>query len=253
MEVLVTVETILLVLLALLVAGLLRSHAEILRRLEDGGGSAAEESSQAELPPIRSQSTPAFDIAGTTLAGEPVKVGARNGTNTLLAFLTSGCNSCVPLWQGLELSVRPRIAGDPRIVVVTKDSSHESPSRLRELAPGGVTIVMSSEAWDLYGVQGSPYFIYVDGESGRIRGEGTATAWPQVASLIRDAFYDAEVATSGGGAGDASPDPARRRPTRGLERAQRAADELRAAGIGPGHPSLYGVSDEGNGRGQADG
>jgi len=34
MEALVTVETILLILLSLLVAGLLRSHAEILRRLE---------------------------------------------------------------------------------------------------------------------------------------------------------------------------------------------------------------------------
>jgi hypothetical protein len=111
-------------------------------------------------------------------------------------------------------------------VVVTKGPAFESPSRLAELAPPGVPLVLSSAAWEAYEVKGSPYFIHVDGTRGEIRGEGTATEWDQVISLVRDAFAD--VAT-----GDSSP-----------ERLRRADRELGAAGIGPGHPSLYGRSDD---------
>ena len=52
---------------------------------------------------------------------------------------------------------------------------------------------MSSAAWEAYHVQGSPYFIHV-GEDGRVAGEGTATAWDQVRSLLRDAAADADLA-----------------------------------------------------------
>src|SRR3954449_6848514 len=50
MEVLVAVETVLLALLVLLVAGLLRSHAEILRRLGPADESAAPGASDPALP-----------------------------------------------------------------------------------------------------------------------------------------------------------------------------------------------------------
>jgi hypothetical protein len=242
MATLITIETILLVLLTLLVAGLLRSHAEILRRLtsSDSGASDRPED-QPDLPPARPDSVAAFDIVGTTLTGDAAKISVHRGPNTLLAFLSSGCLSCQPLWEGLHPPHRPSIPGGARIVVVTKDPAYESSSRLRDLAPRGLPLVMSSAGWEAYRVQGSPYFIYVDGRTGTVVGEGTATGWQQVISLIRDAFADAELAaeaagTVGGHSG--------RRGTRGVERARRAEDELLVAGIGPGHPSLHDQSDE---------
>lgn len=222
MAALVTVETVVLVLLALLVAGLLRSHAEILRRLEAIPGHARG------LPPARDGRTEAFDVAGTTLWGDPTKLAvASSGRDTLLAFLSSGCTSCGPFWDGLHATANAALPGAARVVVVTKGGAYESPSKLRDLAPADVPVVMSSEAWDSYRVKGSPYFIHVDGRSGRVRGEGTASNWSQVVSLLRDALADAAPAQ--GRAGDSTP-----------ERLLRADRELSAAGIEAGHPSLYG-------------
>src|SRR5947209_49971 len=72
MVALVACETLLLLLLAVLVAGLLRSHAEILRRLGPDGSPLPE-------PRVRAGAHAAHDVAGTTLAddaGDP-PVGAR--------------------------------------------------------------------------------------------------------------------------------------------------------------------------------
>jgi len=233
MTALVTVETLLLVLMAMLVAGLLRSHAEILRRLE--AIDHKDEESTITLPEARDASTPAFDVAGTTLEGDAVKVAVTGGApQTLLAFLSSGCLSCQPFWEGLARGAESPVSGVDRVVVVTKDSAYESPSRLSELAPADAAVVMSSAAWDAYGVKGSPYFIHADGR-GRVLGEGTASTWAQVASLVRDARADREAAA--------------RRGDSSLERLRRADRELREAGIGPGHPSLYGRSPDPDGDG----
>ncbi|TMJ97065.1 MAG: hypothetical protein E6G67_03525 [Actinobacteria bacterium] len=217
MVALVSAETVLLVLLALLVAGLLRSHAEILRRLE------AETPARDQLPeaPARDESAPAPDVAGPTLEGNAVQIGMRAGTGTLLAFMTSGCATCKGFWE--SFGERPALPGGARLVIVCKDGSYESPTKLRELAPRGVPVVLSTAAWEAYGVPVTPYFVYVDGASGLVHGEGAAEAWPQVASLLTDALADAEGAGARGGEG----------------RARRAEDELELAGIGPGHPSLY--------------
>jgi hypothetical protein len=243
MAMLVTLETVLLVLLALLVAGLLRSHAEILRRLQSSGQASGAPDPMEDLPPARTGSTAAFDIVGTTLAREAIKVSVNVGSNTLLAFLSSGCSSCQSLWEGLQPHHRPSIPGGARIVLVTKDTAYESPSRLRELVPGDVTLVMSSSTWDAYRVEGSPYFIYVDGRSGTVIGEGTASGWSQVVSLIRDAFADAALAAEATQEEGEDDRPARR-SSRGVDRARRAEAELLVAGIGAGHPSLYGRSEE---------
>lgn len=221
MAALLTVETVVLILLALLVAGLLRSHAEILRRLESPPGREVDPA----LPPARDAQTQAFDVAGTTVWGDPMKVAVTGtGRDTLLAFLSSGCASCGAFWDGLSATAYGALPGAARVVVVTKDGAHESPSKLRDLAPSDVPVVMSSAGWDAYRVKGSPYFIHVDGRSGRVRGEGTASNWTQVVSLLRDALADAI-----GPAGDSTP-----------ERLLRADRELSAAGIEAGHPSLYG-------------
>jgi hypothetical protein len=208
-----TVETLLLALLVLLVGGLLRSHAEILRRLDElqPGGTAT-------AAPART-STAAHDVSGASPAGDAMHVGVtRPGSATLLAFLTSGCSTCAAFWEAFADS-RTRLPEGVRLLVVTKDASHESPARLRGLAPSGVRVVMSSRAWLDYDVPASPYFVHVDGR-GELAGEGTAQRFDQVLSLLADATDDLA-----GGEGSA-------------ERALRVERELAAAGIGPDHPSL---------------
>jgi hypothetical protein len=215
LEALVAVETLLLVVLTVLVAGLLRSHAEIMRRLgPDADVSAPARSSQA-----------APDIAGATLTGDSMKLSLASGA-TLLAFLSSGCTSCGGFWEAFGSNELPV---DGRVVAVTKDGSRESPSRLVELAPEGLPVIMSSAAWQDYAVPGTPYFVYV--VDGSIQGEGVASQWPQLASMLRDAAYDAGLAV-------------RRFGGRGEERASQVDATLAANGIGPGHPSLYPLGED---------
>ena len=134
---------------------------------------------------------------------------------------------------------RQALPGDARLVLVTKDSAYESPSKLRELAPAGVELVMSSAAWEAYEVPASPYFVYVDGATARVYGEGTAAGWPQLDSLLRDSISDIAVAEAAGLPADAPP------IARGAaERAERIDADLARAGIGPGHASLYPASGE---------
>jgi len=81
-----------------------------------------------------------------------------------------------------------------------------------------VTVVMSSHAYEEYGVPGAPYFVLVDGS---VRGEGVATTWAALQSLLADALADAHENGGGG------------------TRAERIEARLAAAGIEPGDPSLY--------------
>jgi hypothetical protein len=229
--VLVACETVLLALLVLLVAGLLRSHAEILRRL----GPPEQEGEDRHDPPLPSPARRATtregnEIAGVTLEREPVKVGLGDGyPPTLLAFLSSGCAVCEGFWKDLRGGRRPpELPAGIRVVAVTKDPSHESPSRLRSLAPPGTPLVMSSGAWADYAVPAAPYFVYLEGAS--VLGEGSANGWAQISSLVRDAIEDLEAASGG---------EAR---TRDVDRV------LAAAGIGPGHESLYPGGREGTAR-----
>ena len=220
-------------LLAILVAGLLRSHAEILRALHElgvgEGDRATRQSTELQtregIAQPREEATPAFDITGTKPDGATRHVGVL-GTDhtTLLAFMTTGCSTCQAFWK--EFALRPELdlpGVDTRLVIVAKSLEHESESRLAKLTPRHHPVVMSSQAWDEYKIPVSPYFILVD--SGKIVGEGSAGSWKQVRSLLTQAFNDATVQTR------------KRRP--GPERERYADDELRAAGIEPGDPSLY--------------
>jgi hypothetical protein len=236
MSILIGVETLVLILLAILVGGLLRSHAEILRRLEAGDSSNAPDGLE-QLPVPRNGDTPAFDVAGSTPSGGAVQVAvsARRERGTLLAFLSSGCESCGPIWAQLQPSERPGLPAGAGLVVVTKDPSRESPSKIGRLAPPDLPVIMSSQAWKDYRVSSSPYFIYVD-ETGSVHSEGTSQTLEQALSLLTDAIADAPVHThtelplvSG----------AIRTANESATEVVRADDALSRAGIGPGHPSLY--------------
>jgi hypothetical protein len=238
--VLVTIETIALVLLSLLVAGLLRSHAEILRRLATQDDGQASPTIDPETLADR-EAAPPPDIAGTTLSGESVKLAVAGGrSSSLIAFLSSGCSTCGAFWEALGSGAADTLPVGTRLIVVTKDSSHESPSKLGQLAPKEVPVVMSSAAWDEYSVPMTPYFVYVDGETARIAGEGTAEAWPQVSSLLRDALLDTQLAQARNGSSGSRNSSSR---GSGVTRSGRMDDELRAAGVGQAHPSLYVAGD----------
>jgi hypothetical protein len=223
MVAIVSVETVLLVLLVVLVAGLLRSHAEIMRRLGPEDGPIA---SAPQAAPTRADARPAGaagdapELAGVTPTGDAVKLAfsPRAGAPTLLAFLTSGCGTCAGFWETLG---ERRLPAGVRTVIVTHGADRERPAKLRALAPDGIPVVMSSEAWTDYEIPGAPYFVLVNGG---VRGEGVATTWHALASLVGDAIEDQGEAERTGG---------------GELRAQRIDDALAAAGIGPGHPSLY--------------
>lgn len=257
MTVLVVLEAVVLALLALLVAGLLRSHAEILRALHDlGVGPGAHDSDESvatgvpRVPALaRSASSPerapGQDVVGESPTGGAVVVGIAGAPQpTLLAFLSSGCITCHGFW---ETFADPRLAlpGGARLVVVTMGPEAESASAITGLAPDHVLVVMSSDAWDEYGVPGSPYFVYIDGAAGTIVGEGTAPDWAQVMSLMTNASDDGALAASTS-ANDARKGRAARRRLDDREREARADAALLSAGIHPGDPRLGGTEPTAN-------
>jgi hypothetical protein len=237
MAVLVAIESLVLVLLTLLVAGLLRSHAEILRRLHDMGAGLDPDAVDASpvLRPRGPRATTglgaAHDIAGAGLqdaARHVPVVGVAH--RTLLAFLSSGCLTCRTFWDAFGDPDTLQLPDDIRIVVVTKDASEESLHALRELASPDLPVVLSSDAWAAYDVPGSPYFVLADGVTGQVRGEGTGVSWPQVLGLLTQATYD-DVALA----------------RDDLTTSARMDEELMAAGIHPGDPSLYATVDANDG------
>lgn len=236
MTALVTVEGVAILFLALLVAGLLRSHAEILRALHDLGAGA---SSRVAMPVPRQTdgATTAVDLAGRSPSGESTVIGVVGAERlTLLAFLTSGCYTCKAFWDAFSDPQRVAAPGDARVVILTKGVEAESEVRIAQLAPRDLPVVMSSEAWDHYRVSLAPYFVLVAG--GRIAGEGAASTWEQVVTLVQQAVDDTELA-AGRAAGEARRTRAEQRVRADALREARADNDLMAAGIYPGHPSLY--------------
>jgi len=203
---LVIVETIVLGLLAVVVVSLLRSHAELLRRLpepdeehdhvHDHAADARGATLPADLPSPKRIASRARDVMGSTLGGDQVVVSAASGSDTLFAFLSTGCLTCQGFWDGLQPGAREPLPGDTRVVVVVKDPAFESPSRLAKLVPPDVPVIQSSAAWEDFGVQMSPYFCFVDGTTGAVRSEGAAMTWQQVSSLLTDALFDEAAARS---------------------------------------------------------
>jgi hypothetical protein len=243
MPVLVTLLAVVVGLLVVLVAGLLRSHAEILRSLHQLGvnldPSAASDSTPGNvairsIPVTGGAPKSGRDIAGATPAGDAVSIAVREVRHmTLLAFLSSGCATCLDFWSAFASDSVPEVPGDARLVIVTKGAEHESVSSVHRLAPARIPVVMSSEAWDEYDVPVAPFFVLVDGTSGAIVGEGAASNWGQVTSLMAQAVTDAGI----GRQGRRSHAPGR--PRGDALREARVDQDLLAAGIVPGDARLY--------------
>ena len=238
-------------LLVVMVVGLLRSHAEILRALHDLGVNLEEDPATPGTFDVRERrhddmpaalagvSGPvpsagglvgAHDLMGVSPEGDGVAVAVTAvRTPTLLAFLSSGCATCLDFWDAFADEANRSIGGaDCELVLVTKGPESESPAAVAKLAPPDLVCVMSDHAFEDYGVPVAPYFVLVDA-SGTVIGEGVAPSFEQLQSLLEKAVADRGHRRS-------------RREVlggRARSRAERIDRELAEAGITPGHPSLH--------------
>ena len=252
MTVLVVALTVAVALLGVLVAGLLKSHAEILRSLHELGAGREDtaprgpvdvpfEVGRGVVGPAGLTGGSAPDVVGQTPAGDSVQVGVTaSGADVLIAFLSSGCLTCHGFWERFRDSAPLGLPRGTRLVVVTQGTDRESATAVQGLAGEGLLVVMSTEIWEAYEVPGSPYFVLVDGAAGRVAGEGSATTWEQVERLVTNATGDRALAIAGHDHGQAAPYDT----GDGAHREARADRELLAAGIAPGHPSLELTADE---------
>ena len=253
MVALAVVLSVVVLLMAVLVAGLLRSHADILKSLHELGvgvgepgeaqdhhaGAARASSGQVQVPvtmgpplPGERNSTSAPTVAGVTPTGNALAVSMDGGDHlTLLAFLSSGCASCAGFWRAFHRPDQLGLPAHTRLVVVTKGPDLEIPAEVAAQAPPRLPVVMSTEAWGDYEVPGSPFFVLVDARSGRRIGEGVANHFHQVADLVRRAEADARPV--------AQRSQALAEGLDGPERELANDLDLMRAGILPGDPSLY--------------
>jgi hypothetical protein len=217
-------------LLGILVVGLLRSHADILRRLESIGAGldgSHEHSSQITLTRRDAVSVAERRVIGVTPDGEPVVVSLSAGADpTLIAFLSTTCSTCTPFWEGLESSLMHFGGHRHRVLIVTLGESEESPTRAQSMAKPGVDVIMSSTSWSEFEVPGAPYFALIEAETSRVVGEGSAMTFESLEEFLSDATNDQkwDLQTSGGV---------------GISEEDRIDAELRRAGILPGDPRLY--------------
>jgi hypothetical protein len=269
---LVIICMVIVLLLGLLVIGLLRSHADILGALHSLGagvgdvtagrtaGALAVDTGGAPVAFARPdpdgplvigprlagerRSASANEVVGVSPDGEAVAIAAGGvEQQTLFAFLTSGCTSCARFWEALEDPWKLGLPAWVRPVIVTKGPELESPAALRGRATPAA-VVMSTEAWADYEVPGAPFFALVDGPSSRRIGEGTARDFAQILSMVERARVDSRSSdgagrAAGDGAGRAAGARSLRFDAADREREARNDRELLAAGITPGHESLY--------------
>ena len=222
--------TLVVALLGLLVVSLLRTQAEILRRLDSLGIRLDEDESSAPITlSSRSASqTPTSEISGVNPSGEPVVKSLQIGQDpVLLAFLSTTCTSCSEFWQAFDSDSMVFHNARYRVLVVTLGPSEESPTRAGKLSKGDVDVVMSSETWSSFEVPGAPYFAVVDSGTREVIGEGSAADMSALATFLGDA------------AGDRRWDQSNMRDRTDADRERVIDEELKRAGLHPGDPRLH--------------
>jgi hypothetical protein len=230
MTAVVVIEGLVILLLAILVAGLLKSHAEILRQLaalgvtEDGAVTVGTPQTRPKTTGF--EKAPSNTLSGVGLDGTEQTLSLVHGRgNTLVAFLSSGCLSCQTFWTEFQGDFELPMP-DTRTVIVTKGAGSESVSKLTDVAPTRVPLIMSDETWQTFQVPMTPYFLLVDG-AGMVIGEGAASSWRHLLGLLRQSARDTDLVRL---------DPSGRE--------EFTDQQLRQAGIEPGDPSLYSNPEE---------
>ena len=136
---------------------------------------------------------PASDLVGTTPDGAAVSVELdRVDGPLLLVFLSTNCDGCDQLWEGLRTVGRGVSDGaggldGVTVVVVTKGPGTVSVGEVAGLAVGSpsVPVVMGDGAWADYRVTGYPFLVLVEPTTRRILAETVAFGWSDVAGTVR--------------------------------------------------------------------
>ena len=167
MTALVVLLALVVALLIVLVIGVLRTHAEVLRRLHElGAGVFPEDQARSSPTAIDLTSRVAAGVSAprSGIDGAPLVVSHLQGSSprgstvsvalsgesrlTLLAFLSSGCATCGDFWRAWREGAAIDLGGPvaPRVVIVTKSAENEHPNAVVALAPEGITTIMSDLA-----------------------------------------------------------------------------------------------------------
>ncbi len=137
---------------------------------------------------------PASDVEGRDLTGHRRTLRlASPGRWTLLLFLGSNCDGCLPFWTVPRTPTVCGLEPDDEAVVVTRGPDEEEPEALAAMigAPAGgdpadadvsQLLVMSAEAWRIYRVHGAPFFVLLDGAG--VATEGVAWSVEQLAADV---------------------------------------------------------------------
>lgn len=187
--------------------------------------------------PGRPDRSDLVDITGSTPRGDVVTIAITDVSHdTVLAFLTSGCATCLGFWDAFR-GEPPEVPGGARLVAVTRGPEAESPGAILGLTGAGgprtwsVPVVMSTDAWQHYDIPYAPYFVYVSADERRVVGEGVASTWDQMRTLVANAVADG------------STNPGRPRSRADRDRDANVDRALAQAGIVPGDPRLYPQAD----------
>lgn len=135
---------------------------------------------------------PASDVEGWDLTGRRRTLRlASPGRWTLLFFLGSHCDGCLPFWAVPRTPAACGLEPGDAAVVVTRGPEEEEPEVLAAMlgappaghpADASELLVMSSEAWRTYRVHGAPFFVLLDGSV--VATEGVAWSVEQVAADV---------------------------------------------------------------------
>jgi hypothetical protein len=259
MTILVTLETVVLLILTVLVAGLLRAYGTVLRRLHELAppgptpqdfGLPDERRLRSEqwaeplpAPDTRGEWSAAHDLSGESVTGEIITARVvGSDRDAVLLFLSSTCASCEDFWTELAQRDMRRLPPSIRLVIVTQGPEAESRAAIAALAPAGIDVIMSTQAWQEYEVPGSPHVVFVEGSTGRVRGEGTGQSWMQLRGMLERAGSDSST-----GLPTSRRDGTDKSRRDGTDKSRRDGDQerevdqvLMTAGIRPGDPRLYG-------------
>lgn len=118
-------------------------------------------------------------LRGTSPQGRAMEVTLEGMGSVLVAFLTEGCEDCKGFWRTLG---SPPPSGVDHVLIVTPDAATQDARRVADLAPPGVEVVMSTQIWLDYQVNGAPWFFFTD--DGVVVAEGQAGSWDEVGELL---------------------------------------------------------------------
>lgn len=158
--------------------------------------------------PTGASPMPASDVEGWDLTGRRRTLRlASPGHWTLLLFLGSRCDGCLPFWAVPRAPTACGLEPQDEAVVVTRGPGEEEPEALaalmgdlaaRDPADATEQLVMSSGAWRTYRVHGPPFFVLLDGVA--VATEGVAWSVEQLAADVARARQPAERGVAGGAA-----------------------------------------------------